>query len=266
MRILRRGMKGPDVKDWQNFLLGRNIAVGLVDGSFGKKTEDATKEFQKEQGLDVDGVVGNQTFGEAMKLGFPALDDPLDTSETGMNFPPPPPDLKPLVTTAQIQKVFGKFTFKAAPLPKNPEHIKITDDFVQKNIIQITIPQLIGIKGVPANGKIDFHRLAANQLVRLFQDWAKAKLIDRILTFDGSFNPRFVRGSKSVLSNHAFGSGFDINAEFNRRGHTPALVGMKGSTRELVQIANENGFFWGGHFKRKKSIDGMHFDVAKVIP
>ena len=266
MRVLRRGMKGPDVKAWQNFLIGRNIDVGIVDSSFGKKTEDGTKEFQKEQGLDIDGVVGNQTLGEAMKLGFPALEDPQDKSETGPNFPPPPANLKPLVTTAEIQKVFGKFTFKAAPLPNNKEHIKITDDFVQKNIVQVPIPQLIGVGGAPANGKIDFHRLAANQLARLFEDWAKAKLINRILTFDGSFNPRFVRGSKTTLSNHAFGSAFDINAEFNRRGHTPALVGMKGATRELVEIANQHGFFWGGHFKKQKSIDGMHFDIAKVIP
>lgn len=266
MRVLRRGVKGSDVRDWQNFLIGRHITVGLADGVFGKKTEDATKEFQKEQGLDVDGVVGNQTLGEAMKLGFPALEDPQDTSTTGANFPPPPKDLKPLVTNAQIAKVFGKFSFKPAPLPSNAEHIKITDDFVQKNIIRVPIPQLMGVPGAPPDGKIDFHRLAANQLTRLFDDWEKAKLINRILVFNGSFNPRFVRGSKTVLSNHAFGSAFDINEPFNKRGHTPALVGMKGSTRELVAIANENGFFWGGHFKRKKAIDGMHFDIAKVIP
>ena len=44
-------------------------------------------------------------------------------------------------------------------------------------------------------------------------------------------------------------------------GTTPALVGRKGSVRELVEIANANGFYWGGHFTRK---DGMHFEVAQV--
>jgi hypothetical protein len=39
-------------------------------------------------------------------------------------------------------------------------------------------------------------------------------------------------------------------------------VGQKGSVRELVQIANNNGFYWGGHFSRK---DGMHFEIAKVV-
>jgi hypothetical protein len=258
-------MKGPDVTAWQNFLIGRQINVGIADGTFGKDTEDATKEFQREQGLDVDGSVNNQTLGEAMKLGFPVLEDTQDASETGPNFPPPPKNLTALSNSA-VQQIFGKFKFKAAPLPNNPEHIIITDDYVQKNILQVPIPQLIGVKGAPPSGKIDFHRLAANQLVQLFEDWAKAKLINRILTFDGSFVPRFVRGSKTVLSNHSFGSTFDINAGFNRRGHTPALVGMKGSTRELVTIANANGFFWGGHFKRTKSVDGMHFEISKLIP
>jgi len=43
----------------------------------------------------------------------------------------------------------------------------------------------------------------------------------------------------------------------------PALVGQKGSVRELVPIANENGFFWGGHFNDR--LDGMHFEIAKIL-
>lgn len=43
----------------------------------------------------------------------------------------------------------------------------------------------------------------------------------------------------------------------------PALEDAQGSLRELVPIANEHGFFWGGHFKRRP--DGMHFEVAKLI-
>jgi hypothetical protein len=43
---------------------------------------------------------------------------------------------------------------------------------------------------------------------------------------------------------------------------TPAMIGEKGCVRELVPIANECGFYWGGHFTRK---DGMHFEIAKII-
>ena len=62
-----------------------------------------------------------------------------------------------------------------------------------------------------------------------------------------SFVARFVRGSRTVLSNHAFGSAFDINEKYNSLGSRPTLVGEKGSLRELVPIANRWGFYWGGH-------------------
>ena len=71
-----------------------------------------------------------------------------------------------------------------------------------------------------------------------------------------------VRGSRQTLSNHAFGSAFDINAAWNGLGVIPPLVGQKGSVRELVALANENGFYWGGHFPRR---DGMHFEIAKIL-
>jgi hypothetical protein len=64
------------------------------------------------------------------------------------------------------------------------------------------------------------------------------------------------------LSNHAFGSAFDINAGQNGLGRIPAAVGAYGSVRELVPIAHRFGFYWGGHFSRA---DGMHFEVAKLL-
>ena len=90
-------------------------------------------------------------------------------------------------------------------------------------------------------------------------EWEKAGLLDRIISFGGGFEPRFVRGSTTTLSNHSFGSAFDINVAWNERGHRPALVGEKGSVRELVPIAHKWGFWWGGHFSTP---DGMHFEVA----
>ena len=55
---------------------------------------------------------------------------------------------------------------------------------------------------------------------------------------------------------------FDINYAWNRLGALPALRGEKGSVRELVAIAHQHGFYWGGHFSRR---DGMHFEVARVL-
>ncbi len=88
-------------------------------------------------------------------------------------------------------------------------------------------------------------------------------MLDQVLTFDGSFVPRLIRGSKASLSCHAFGTAFDINAAFNPLNQMPPLAGRPGSVRDLVQIANKHGFFWGGHFRTR--LDGMHFEVAQLL-
>lgn len=162
------------------------------------------------------------------------------------------------MSNAQRELVFGKFNFVSQPLPGNPENIKITDGWENDNIKNFTIPQLQLIKGSP---NVSFNKLAGNELVKLWSDWDKANLLPLVLTWGGSFVPRFIRGSRSVLSNHAFGSAFDINVAWNQLSTIPPLVNQKGCVRELVSIANENGFYWGGHFSRK---DGMHFEVAKI--
>ena len=122
----------------------------------------------------------------------------------------------------------------------------------------VSIPQLVAIKG---SDRVQFNKLAADKLKKLWSDWEEAGLLHLILTWGGSYVPRFVRGSRTTLSNHSFGTAFDINVPWNQLGSVPALVGQKGSVRELVPIANQNGFYWGGHFSRK---DGMHFSIARM--
>ena len=54
--LLTVGSKGEDVKRLQHLL---HLAE---DGIFGKLTEEAVKEFQRENGLVVDGIVGDKTW------------------------------------------------------------------------------------------------------------------------------------------------------------------------------------------------------------
>jgi hypothetical protein len=262
MRILKEGAKGPDVKRWQTFLIGQGFVPGLADGKFGPRTHQATVAFQTRFGLVADGIVGNATWGQAMVLGLPVLADPPTGDHSGPDFPPKP-SFPPLTSTTERQALFGRFRFVAEPLPDNRENIRILGDWEAQNIVRVQIPQLAGVAGAPASGAIRFHRLAVAQLVSLWKAWEDAGLLSRVKTWGGSFVPRFVRGSDSVLSNHAFGTAFDLNVAFNPLGAQPALAGRPGSVRELVPIANEKGFYWGGHFTR---LDGMHFEVAKLIP
>ncbi|MEM8589103.1 MAG: N-acetylmuramoyl-L-alanine amidase [Pseudomonadota bacterium] len=58
---LRRGMHGPDVRRLQEKLIGHGASIA-VDGAFGPATDTAVRAFQSAKGLDVDGIVGSNTW------------------------------------------------------------------------------------------------------------------------------------------------------------------------------------------------------------
>lgn len=60
--LLRQGDSGAYVKLLQQLLESNLIAVNGIDGIFGSKTLAAVRLFQQEKGLDVDGLVGNNTW------------------------------------------------------------------------------------------------------------------------------------------------------------------------------------------------------------
>jgi len=258
MQVLKPNSTGAFVKKWQQFLRGQGYLLDAT-ASFDDTTEKATRAFQKKYQLEVDGKVGNQTFGQAALLGF----ELVKFIDAEPSFPALP-DFKPLTGAAQRQKRFGPLEFMPAPTAKNPEAIRITNDWETKNLVSIVVPQIIGIPGAPASGKLRAHRLIAKQLLALWAEWENKKLLKFVLRFDGLYNPRFIRGgaAKQILSNHAFATAFDINAEWNAMGAEPATTGNEGCLFELVPTAHQFGFYWGGHFSRR---DGMHFEVARVV-
>jgi len=76
--LLKKGSQGLYVKSWQEFL----ISVGYdlnPDGIFGEKTRKATSDFQKNNNLADDGIVGEKTIELAKSLGYV---DPI-TASTG---------------------------------------------------------------------------------------------------------------------------------------------------------------------------------------
>lgn len=266
MRFLRLGDQGPDVAAWQYFLRGLDPNCGLLaTGKFDQATLAETEQFQKHvgfSGTDVDGVVGNLTYGKAAALGFSlATDESAD--DTGPSWPQQPVGLQQLAYSDR-ERVFGKFSYVAAPVPGMQEAIHITDGWASQNIVTVSIPQLIKVLGAPSSGKIQVHKLVANQVQQTFAAWEAAGLSNRIQTWGGSWVPRFIRGSNSVLSNHSWGTAFDINVPWNMLGQVPSLKGQTGSVRELVDIAVQHGLFWGGWFSGRP--DGMHFEACKILP
>lgn len=173
---------------------------------------------------------------------------------------PPRPDFNILTDKNNARaNALGRIEYVRA----KGDFVTITNGWDKQNIIDVSIPQLAKIPG-GGGGKVKFHKVAADQLVRLFAAWEAAGLLHFIKTFDGTWVPRTIRMKPTVLSNHAFGTAFDINAKWNGLMKIAAFVGQEGSVRELVPLANAHGFYWGGHwnYDGKGASDGMHFEWA----
>ena len=259
LKVLRPGICHEHVKVWEEFLQGYGFHDTEVDNVFDADSVEFTKRFQKKHGLDIDGWVGNQTWGEALKWGLDLLDDDVDRAA--------PEELVPIVGTHGRMAVWGKMTFEPAGTASNPEAVNITNNWFE-NVAMVNAPPIDRIPGMQYKGKcvgagpesVAIHRLVKDSFLELWSRWEEAGLLDRIITWAGTWNPRFIRGSRTSLSNHAFATAFDINAPWNGLRRVPAAVGKRGCIRELVPIANELGWFWGGHFTRR---DGMHFEATR---
>lgn len=204
----------------------------------------------------------------ARSTGMDTATAPVVPDIHSTEWPLRPANLRPLRFAEKIQE-FGQFTFVDDPAHFGGDGIRVTNDWATQNIVSVPIPQLNGKTfggHVINNGTINFHKQGADRLRNLWAAWENAGLLDRILTFEGGYAARYIRHTQQrsprPLSNHAWGTAFDINAAFNGFGAQPAVVGQRGCVRELVAIANQNGFFWGGHFTTK---DGMHFELAHAV-
>ena len=247
---LRRGDSGPRVVELQKLLTAAGWYT-KADGAFGGLTEAAVKAFQDAHGLDVDGIAGKDTMGV---LRAAAADAPPDT-EPAFDLTSAPLPLG----DAERVKVFGSFDWVPAPREGEPGAIRILGNWVRENIVTITIPQLVGVKGCPS-GRVTCHRLAAPTFQRFFAAVEAAGKMPLVLTWDGCWNPRLVRGGSS-LSNHSWGVDFDINAQWNARGTKGAARGERGSLVEIDPIAVASGLGCGRGWSTP---DAMHYGALRA--
>lgn len=279
MPVLRNGDKSPLAQVFNDILRlpELNLPSDLGD-HFGAKSRDGARQLQQwlkdqliQQGnkgfaarIKVDGIPGNQTWGILCAIAKPgALSPQRIANAVGVRYPFRPATLPPSMTAAQLESEFGEIQYVAEPTADNPERIKITNGWSQANIASVSLPQTVGLDGSSASGKHAMHKRVQAQMRGLWQAWQIRELLPQVTTFSGLWVPRFQRGSKSVLSNHAWGTAFDVNASSNAYWHLPAFPGENGCLFEHVTVAADFGFGWGGHFSRR--LDGMHFEVVKVL-
>ncbi len=274
-----------EVQRWQYFLRKQGFAeVGAVDGSFRDQTVTATTLFQRQHGITPTGKLDQLTLEAARAVGYVVVADDFYADKTAETYPARPTDLSS-PSNEWRNKTFGCFKFiqREIQFRDRPEAIVIQGscddqlaDWEASNVVRTVVPQLAGIPGARPDGTIRCHRLAAGKIQELFRKWDAHNLMHLVISFAGIYAARYKKGKSpgdgpqpaqksdavSDLSNHSFGTAFDINADSNPFGARPALEPNRGALRELVADANALGFFWGGHFNQSK--DGMHFELARL--
>lgn len=139
-----------------------------------------------------------------------------------------------MVTSAQCLKKYGQ------PSPSNP-WMTLWD-----------VPTHLEISRIPR--RIYCNKDLVQPLTKAFEALIRTGCVNELKTWDGCFNIRKKRGLSS-MSLHSWGIAVDMNAFENGLGQTPKL------SPEFVKCFTDNGFDWGGTWKRK---DGMHFQLKSI--
>ena len=139
-----------------------------------------------------------------------------------------------MVTSAQALKKYGP------PAQDNP-FLTLWD-----------VPAHLEIGVIPK--RIYCNKEIIGRLSAAFKALIDTGCVQELKTWDGCFNIRKKRGLNS-MSLHSWGIAIDLNAFENGLGQQPKL------SPEFVKCFTDNGFDWGGNWKR---LDGMHFELSKI--
>ncbi|MGB8656875.1 MAG: peptidoglycan-binding protein [Candidatus Zixiibacteriota bacterium] len=245
--FLFRGSQGSLVKALQERLNQLGYDAGPGDGVFGPRTYMATLKCQKDKGLNVDGVVGDQTwrvlFGTSVPEMIPVLNEP------------PPERL--------CFDVFGDFRlagWKEQSLVKCD--LATWRETFEGVYFSWLSPESKAFVHVDWFGFV-CHRLVVTKFQMAFGNLVTRGLAGELKTFDGCFSPRLKRGiapssgaGAEDWSTHSWAIAVDLNAPWNAFGQTSFEM-----SKEFARCFNDAGFVWGGDWSYP---DAMHFQYCTV--
>jgi len=245
--FLSRGSQGSKVLALQEKLSQLGYDVGPVDGVFGPRTEAAVLKFQQNRLLDVDGVVGNQTW-QAL------FDAPIPDMIPVLHDPPP---------ERLCFDIFGDFRLAGW----NEQNLARCDLSAWKEALRDVYFGWLSPdnRAFVHEGWFGFicHRLVASKFQMAFRNLVARGFAGQLKTFDGCYNPRLKRGSSTSLtaggdtwSTHSWGIAIDLNAPWNAFGQKKFEM-----TQEFAQCFRDVGFVWGGDWSYP---DAMHFQYCTV--
>lgn len=249
MRRLQRGMSGPDVSEWQVFLIAQELlAPGTNDGIFGPKTDAATRAFQAEVGITVDGIVGPNTVAKAEILGFrPALNR-LDR----VPIPPGINDGLTMVTQGTMLDLLG------VPGQRSANCSPVTNARVRRLIVTRDMGHF----------EVTGLRPAVEALQRVFQKVASE--LPALFPLVGSAGMLCCRAIRlpsgapgNTFSNHSWGTAVDlsISGVLDPRGNKKAQRGLLA----MHPFFKAEKFFWGAGFSPAAFEDSMHFEASEEL-
>lgn len=127
-----------------------------------------------------------------------------------------------------------------------------------KHCVTVYVPELISKVCVNTLARAPWTRVYCNRAMARPLSKALQNVIDRgviheLQTFDGCYNVRMIRGSKTELSAHAWALAIDLNAQLNPLGRPSAF------SPEFVKCFTDEEWIWGGSFER---LDAQHFSIA----
>ena len=198
------------------------------------------KRIQKENNLAQDGIVGPKTW----KVLFELLVSHIALKPTQLSNPP---------KYSELNTIFGDFM-----LPNwYQENIGICEfpNRVLKEFSHVTYGwiDIKAFKHTNYNG-FKCHKLVAPHFEDVFRTIADNNLAKHIKTFDGCYNPRLQRGSRTKWSVHSWAIAIDLNAFENK------FRSIGNMNSDIVDIFESKGFTWGGRWNRS---DPMHFQFCK---
>lgn len=132
---------------------------------------------------------------------------------------------------------------------------------VAAQLVDVVPPFRMYYDGKPVRA-IRFHRKAAGALKAALDDiWQHygrdQRKIDAlgISKYNGAYNPRYIRGSTTKWSNHAYGAAIDLNAADNGFG-----AGHGNIPQPVIDAFKRQGARWGGDYHGRT--DPMHFEFC----
>lgn len=238
--LLLKNSQGQLVKTLQQKLSELGYNVGPIDGVFGPRTETAVIKFQTDRGIDIDGVVGDQTWNVLFR-------EPILCLITSLDSPP---------SQDHCFEVYGDFRIKGW---KQQNLIQCDLSMFRSKLEHIYFGWLTpDNKAFVHNNWFGFecHRLIAAKFQTAFKNVVERDLTKQIKTFDGCYHVRQIRGGKA-WSTHSWGIAIDLNAKWN-----PYKQENFEMSEDLARCFEDVGFIWGGRWIGW--YDAMHFQYATV--